>query len=365
MPHLELRNVEKKYANTNDAVRGISFVAEKGEFIVMVGPSGCGKSTTLRMVAGLEEISGGEIIIGGRKVNDLHPKDRDVAMVFQNYALYPHLSVYDNIAFPLVIRKTDKNTIDREVRRAAEMLSLTKLLDRKPKELSGGERQRVALGRAIVRQPQVFLFDEPLSNLDAALRSEMRAELKELQRRLGITMLYVTHDQTEAMTMGDRIAVLNNGQLEQFDTPANIYRKPATSFVARFIGSPAMNMISGRIDEQGVFTSGEFRISLPPFIGGEKKDVILGIRPESISVGLPASDHAADGIVIGELVLVEPLGGMTNYYLSSSLGSTGSLVASVKGFDSIRDSAVGMKLAFEIEASTVHLFDAATGFRVQ
>ena len=360
MPHLELRNVEKKYSNDTEAVRGITFAAEKGEFIVMVGPSGCGKSTTLRMVAGLEEVTGGEIIINGKKVNDLHPKDRDIAMVFQNYALYPHLTVYENIAFPLSIRKTKKDVIETEVRKTADLLSLTKLLDRKPKELSGGERQRVALGRAIVRKPQVFLFDEPLSNLDAALRSEMRAELKDLQRRLGITMLYVTHDQTEAMTMGDRIAVLNKGQLEQFDTPANIYRRPATAFVGRFIGSPSMNMIAGSIDSDKVFVSGEFRIAIPQYLGMEKKDVVLGIRPESFSVGLTGSGHQ---VISGELVLVEPLGTMTNYYLSSPLSSTGSLVASVKGFDSIQNSNVGMKLSFEIEASDIHLFDSATGLR--
>lgn len=364
MSHLELHNIEKKYANDTDAVRGISFTAEKGEFVVMVGPSGCGKSTTLRMVAGLEDITGGEIFINGKKVNDLHPKDRDIAMVFQNYALYPHLTVYENIAFPLSIRKVDKNSIKNEVHKAADLLSLTKLLDRKPKELSGGERQRVALGRAIVRKPQLFLFDEPLSNLDAALRSEMRAELKELQRRLGITMLYVTHDQTEAMTMGDRIAILNKGQLEQFDTPANIYRKPTTAFVGRFIGSPSMNMIAGSIGSDKVFVSGEFSISLPQYSGSEKKDVVLGIRPESFSVGL-STTGSANAAISGECVLVEPLGTMTNYYLASPLSATGSLVASVKGFDSIRSAEVGMKLAFEIEASDVHLFDSTNGLRLQ
>src|SRR5579872_477700 len=266
MIQLELRSIEKRYGNGNDAVKGISFVAEQGEFIVLVGPSGCGKSTTLRMIAGLEEATGGDIVIGGKRVNDLPPKERDIAMVFQNYALYPHLSVAENIGFPLSIRKEKKDIIEREVRKAAELLSITHLLHRKPKELSGGERQRVAVGRAIVRKPQVFLFDEPLSNLDAALRTEMRAELKSLQRRLGTTMIYVTHDQTEAMTMGDKIVVLNQGRIEQFGTPQEIYMKPNSTFVARFLGSPAMNLIRGELlqaNENMIFTADRFKLELP------------------------------------------------------------------------------------------------------
>ena len=281
MPHLELTQLTKTYASGSDAVRGVSFVAKQGEFIVLVGPSGCGKSTTLRMIAGLEEATGGDILIDGKRVNDLAPKDRDVAMVFQNYALYPHLSVYENIAFPLSIKKTDKAIIDREVRAAAELLSITRLLDRKPKELSGGERQRVALGRAIVRKPQVFLFDEPLSNLDAALRTEMRAELKSLQQRLGTTMVYVTHDQTEAMTMGDKIVVMNKGLVEQTGSPREVYETPKTAFVARFLGSPTINMIKGTlsmIGQQVTFTSGNFSIPITGISVQDSREVFLGIR---------------------------------------------------------------------------------------
>src|SRR5579872_4954919 len=266
MPHLELRSLEKRYANNNDAVKGISFSAEQGEFIVLVGPSGCGKSTTLRMIAGLEDATGGDSRIIGKRVNDEPSKNRDVAMVFQNYALYPHLTVFENIAFPLSIRKIGKEIIEGEVLKAAELLSITKVLQRKPKELSGGERQRVAVGRAIVRKPQIFLFDEPLSNLDAALRTEMRAELKALQRKLGTTMIYVTHDQTEAMTMGDKIVVLNSGVIEQFGTPEEIYTKPNSTFVARFLGSPAMNLIRGELlqaNENMIFTADRFKLELP------------------------------------------------------------------------------------------------------
>lgn len=355
MAHLELRNIEKRYSGGNEAVSGISFAAEKGEFIVMVGPSGCGKSTTLRMVAGLEDISGGEIFINGKQVNTLAPKDRDVAMVFQNYALYPHFTVKENIAFPLTIRKESKDVIDREVGKAAELLSITHLLSRKPKELSGGERQRVAVGRAIVRKPQVFLFDEPLSNLDAALRSSMRAELKNLQREIGTTMLYVTHDQTEAMTMGDRIAVLNKGKLEQYDSPENIYRKPLTSFVARFLGSPAMNMITGTVNGE-VFTSGAFR--LPLYIASGAKSVRLGVRPECVSI---VNDNSGEGIINGTLSLIEPLGSVTNYYIESS-GNT--FIASMKGFASPDGYKLGDSMHLKIRTSDVHLFDSESGMRL-
>src|SRR5437763_6603108 len=245
MPHLELRSLEKRYANNNDAVKGISFSAEQGEFIVLVGPSGCGKSTTLRMSAGLEDATSGEIFIAGKKVNDLPSKDRDVAMVFQNYALYPHLTVAENIGFPLAIRKERTDTITREVGKAAELLSISHLLLRKPKELSGGERQRVAVGRAIVRQPQVFLFDEPLSNLDAKMRVQMRTEITKLHQRLQATMIYVTHDQIEAMTMGDRIVVMNNGKVQQIATPLTLHNQPDNLFVAGFLGTPPMNFING------------------------------------------------------------------------------------------------------------------------
>src|SRR5947209_6803497 len=329
MPHLELRSVEKRYANNTDAVKGVSFSAEQGEFIVLVGPSGCGKSTTLRMIAGLEEATGGEIHIAGKKVNDLPSKDRDVAMVFQNYALYPHLTVAENIGFPLAIRKENKMTIEGEVRKAAEILSISHLLSRKPKELSGGERQRVAVGRAIVRKPQVFLFDEPLSNLDAALRTEMRAELKALQCRLGTTMVYVTHDQTEAMTMGDKIAVMNAGTLEQFGTPDEIYAKPNSQFVARFLGSPPMNLLKGKIEYRGntaFFIANGFHCALPSVAAPNGKEVLLGIRPELVSV----STNGTAGFT-GKLSLVERLGSSTHYYMGSSFSTDGTLVASQQG----------------------------------
>src|SRR5581483_605433 len=247
MAEVQLRKLEKRYTNEAHAVKGVTFTAHDGEFVVLVGPSGCGKTTTLRMVAGLEEITSGDLLIDGERVNDREPKDRDVAMVFQNYALYPHMTVFENMAFPLKMRKVPKAQIKTQVEEAATLLGIERHLKKKPKELSGGERQRVAVGRAIVRKPKVFLFDEPLSNLDAALRTQMRAELKRIQRRLGATMLYVTHDQVEAMTMGDRIAVLHKGSLEQYDTPAAIYDKPATAFVARFLGSPGMNILPGGI----------------------------------------------------------------------------------------------------------------------
>jgi ABC-type sugar transport system ATPase subunit len=364
MPHLELRNVEKKYSSETEAVRGITLAAEKGEFVVLVGPSGCGKSTILRMVAGLEYATGGDILISGKRVNDLPPKDRDIAMVFQNYALYPHLSVRENIGFPLLIRKETIATIESEVQKAADMLSIKHLLDRKPKELSGGERQRVALGRAIVRKPQVFLFDEPLSNLDAALRAEMRAELKELQQRLATTMLYVTHDQTEAMTMGDRIAVLNKGKLEQFDTPENIYRRPQTTFVGRFLGSPSMNLLNGSV-EGNFFVSNGFQLRVEREISALKKDVILGIRSEAISVAQRwHSANPSEGELIGKLTLVEPLGSVTNYYIEATLPGNLMFIASVKGFASQSEMGVGDECTLTIPASEVHFFDVVTGSRI-
>ncbi len=366
MPHLELRSVEKCYANNSDAVKGISFSAERGEFIVLVGPSGCGKSTTLRMIAGLEEATGGDIIIAGKRVNDLPPKDRDVAMVFQNYALYPHLTVFENIAFPLSIRKEKKNIIESEVKKAAELLSITHLLARKPKELSGGERQRVAVGRAIVRKPQIFLFDEPLSNLDAALRTEMRAELKSLQRHLGTTMVYVTHDQTEAMTMGDKIVVLNKGLIEQFGSPQEIYSKPNSTFVARFLGSPAMNLIRGELSDVGdenIFSAQSFQLPLPSLHIKEKKEVLLGIRPELFTVHKEA-DAASPSDIKGKLVLTERLGSATNYYMESVLSLDGKLTASVSGAVNSGEIKIGDEIVFRILIPEVHLFNPETGLRI-
>ncbi len=285
MAEVIVKNLNKRYADI-PVVSDISLHIKDKEFVVLVGPSGCGKSTTLRMIAGLEEITSGELYIGERLVNNIHPKDRDIAMVFQNYALYPHMTVYQNMAFGLKLKKTAPIEIQRRVGEAAEIVGLTPFLKRRPGTLSGGQRQRVALGRAIVRNPKVFLFDEPLSNLDAKLRVQMRIEITRLQRTLGVTTIYVTHDQIEAMTMADRIAVMKDGLLQQFDTPMNTYNQPANLFVAGFIGSPAMNMINGNLDEAGTFTdpSGNFRIEGLDSWNGKitSGPWVLGVRPEHI-----------------------------------------------------------------------------------
>ena len=292
MGNIVLNEIDKLYENGFHAVHKLSLEVQEGEFLVLVGPSGCGKSTALRMIAGLESISGGDLHIGGRLVNDLDPKDRDIAMVFQSYALYPHLSVRDNIAFALKLKKMPKEEIDQRVDEAARILELTEYLDRKPAKLSGGQRQRVAMGRAIVRQPQAFLMDEPLSNLDAKLRVAMRAEISRLQRQLNVTTVYVTHDQIEAMTMGDRVAVLSRGVLQQVDTPQNLYDFPDNIFVATFIGSPQMNMLRGRYDAAaGTLTVGSctlrvpeaVRAARPSLAGYDGRDLAVGVRPEHIA----------------------------------------------------------------------------------
>ena len=292
MASLSLRNINKTYPNGFVAVKNFNLEIADKEFIIFVGPSGCGKSTTLRMIAGLEEITDGELYIGDKMVNDVEPKDRDIAMVFQNYALYPHMSVYDNMAFGLRLRKTPKDRVDKLVHEAAKILDIEHLLDRKPKALSGGQRQRVAMGRAIVRDPKVFLMDEPLSNLDAKLRVQMRIEISKLHQRLETTIIYVTHDQTEALTLGTRIVVMKDGVIQQVDTPLDLYMKPKNLFVAGFIGSPQMNFIDARVTKNGnnvdlVF--GEYSVRLPEakakkvIDGGyEDKIVVLGIRPEDI-----------------------------------------------------------------------------------
>ncbi|HDN19825.1 sn-glycerol-3-phosphate ABC transporter ATP-binding protein UgpC [Candidatus Bipolaricaulota bacterium] len=290
MAEVILKEVTKRFGNF-EAVKRMNLEVKDGEFVVLVGPSGCGKTTTLRMIAGLEEVTEGEIYIGGRLVNDVPPKDRDIAMVFQNYALYPHMDVYNNMAFGLKLRKVPKKEIDRRVREAAEMLGIADKLKAKPRELSGGQRQRVALGRAIVRNPKVFLFDEPLSNLDAKLRVRMRAELAELHQRLKTTSIYVTHDQVEAMTLGHRIAVMKDGVIQQYDNPQTIYDQPANMFVAGFIGSPPMNFLRARlVEEDGkVYVEGSgFKLQVPSAKVTEEvrsylgKEVIFGIRPEDI-----------------------------------------------------------------------------------
>src|SRR5215470_14199966 len=285
MAKVQLRDVRKSYGGA-EVIHGVSMDVADGEFIVIVGPSGCGKSTLLRMVAGLETITSGEIVIGDRVVNKLEPKDRDIAMVFQNYALYPHMSVFDNMAYGLKIRGLAKDDIGARVKRAAGILELSKLLERKPRQLSGGQRQRVAMGRAIVREPAVFLFDEPLSNLDAKLRVQMRMEIKHLHRDIGTTSVYVTHDQVEAMTLGDRLIVMNAGRAEQIGGPIDVYERPATTFVAGFIGSPAMNMLPGRLaaDAASVDLAG---VRLPVRVpsGEAGREVTLGIRPEHVALG--------------------------------------------------------------------------------
>ncbi len=281
MSSIRLNKLCKVYTGGVEAVRDVNLSIEDGEFTVLVGPSGCGKSTILRMIAGLEEVSKGDVFIGDRRVNDVAPADRDIAMVFQNYALYPHMTVRQNLSFGLRMRKVPRAEIDEGVKKAAEILSIEALLDRRPRELSGGQRQRVAVGRAIVRDPRVFLFDEPLSNLDAKLRAQMRTEIARLHRRLETTMVYVTHDQVEAMTLGDRIVVLSGGEVQQVDTPMNLYQQPANRFVAGFIGSPRMNFIEGNV-RGGSFCRGEH--ALP--VGAEIPDggAILGVRPEDLIV---------------------------------------------------------------------------------
>ena len=292
MASLSLQHINKTYPNGFQAVKDFNLEIEDKEFIIFVGPSGCGKSTTLRMIAGLEEISGGTLKIGDKVMNDVEPKDRDIAMVFQNYALYPHMTVYDNMAFGLKLRKVPKHQIDKAVREAARILDLEKLLDRKPKALSGGQRQRVAMGRAIVRNPKVFLMDEPLSNLDAKLRVQMRIEISKIHQRLGATIIYVTHDQTEAMTLGTRIVVMKDGVVQQVDTPQHLYEQPGNLFVAGFMGSPQMNFLDAQIAEKGgdlIAKVGEYDIVIPAAKAKVLKDggyvgktVVLGIRPEDI-----------------------------------------------------------------------------------
>jgi sn-glycerol 3-phosphate transport system ATP-binding protein len=351
MATLELRDVRKSYAKLQ-VVHGVSMSVDKGEFVVIVGPSGCGKSTLLRMVAGLEEITSGEIVIGGRVVNDLEPKDRDIAMVFQNYALYPHMDVRANMAYGLKIRGMSRSDIEARVQEAAKILELEKLLDRKPRQLSGGQRQRVAMGRAIVRHPQVFLFDEPLSNLDAKLRVQMRLELQKLHRRLGVTSLYVTHDQVEAMTLGNRIVVMNAGRAEQIGTPHEVYHRPATTFVASFIGSPPMNLLRGHVtkDGRGFETAGG-AVRLPPGAAApDGREAILGFRPENLRLG---GDQ-----MTASVEMIESLG--ADHLVHLRLGAQ-DMVAKTDA-DVAREPGAGLGVGFDARA--MHWFDAASGARI-
>jgi multiple sugar transport system ATP-binding protein len=360
MAEIQFHDVSKSYGDGPRAVANLDLEIRDGEFMVFVGPSGCGKTTALRMVAGLEEISDGEVEIGGRVVNDLSPKERDVAMVFQNYALYPHMTVAQNLAFGLRLRKTSKEEVTRRVQHAAETLGLEEYLDRKPRALSGGQRQRVAMGRAIVREPQAFLMDEPLSNLDAKLRVQMRAEIQKLQRSLGVTTIYVTHDQTEAMTMGDRIAVMRDGSLQQVDTPERVYQQPANEFVAGFIGSPAMNMVEARLKPTSagravVFGSHELAVDerlAPAWDSGAS--LVLGIRPEDFDdpAALPGCPQLDAVCVLRETLGSEVL---VHFEVEPS-GPT--WVARVHAQTSVQE---GAPIGLAIDPKHLHFFDPTTG----
>ena len=316
MAEIQFKEITKRYPDGFEAVKAIDLEIKDGEFMILVGPSGCGKSTALRMIAGLEDITEGDLIIGGERVNDLAPRDRDIAMVFQNYALYPHMTVRDNMGFALKLAKTDKADIDKKVTEAARILDLEQHLERKPANLSGGQRQRVAMGRAIVRDPKAFLMDEPLSNLDAKLRVQMRTEVARIQKRLGTTMVYVTHDQTEAMTLGDRVAVMRAGVIQQVDTPANLYERPQNLFVAGFIGSPAMNFLPGRLEGDTIKTaigdiplSGPVRSGLEADGGGGSRDVIVGMRPEHFEDAAVEQEEHPDRMKFRTMVdVVESMG---------------------------------------------------------
>ena len=361
MATVTLKDVRKIYNGNTIAVEDFSLHIEDGEFVVLVGPSGCGKSTTLRLVAGLEEVTGGNVYIDGKLANDLPPKDRNIAMVFQNYALYPHMDVYQNMAFGLKLRKFPKAEIDARVREAADILGIEDLLARKPKELSGGQRQRVAVGRAIVRKPKAFLFDEPLSNLDAGLRVQMRTELGKLHARLGATMIYVTHDQVEAMTMGDRLVVMRDARIQQIGVPVQLYRRPVNRFVAGFIGSPSMNFLEGElVRDDGLAFSGDglrlpipdrHRVSLSGCVG---RRVILGIRPEHIHYASSVHGPGESEDVVAKVEVVEPMGHETFLYLTVGRASCVARVAA-EPVPSVDEE---VRLAFDLSA--VHFFDRET-----
>ncbi len=392
MAQVILKDINKVYPNGYHAISDLNIDIADGEFLVLVGPSGCGKSTALRMVAGLEEISGGEMYIGDRLVNDVHPKDRDIAMVFQNYALYPHMTVAENIGFALKLAKIPKPEIEERVRKAAAVLDLTENLDRKPGQLSGGQRQRVAMGRAIVRQPKAFLMDEPLSNLDAKLRVQMRAEIAGLQRDLGVTTLYVTHDQVEAMTMGDRVAVLKRGFLQQVDTPQNLYDKPSNVFVAGFIGSPSMNLMKATLSESNgglwvKFGSQNLEVSsatvaanpsLRSFVG---KDIVVGIRPEDISdADLATVEKPNESRLTTETIMLEALGSEVIVHFPLDAEPFAIMDAEFEGEDAVEQSKdaqgrtiyvgrfsprsrarMGQPLTIDVDTTRMHFFDPSSG----
>jgi multiple sugar transport system ATP-binding protein len=384
MASLSLEQVTKVFENGVEAVRALDLEVANGEFVVLVGPSGCGKTTALRMVAGLESVTSGSIRLDDKVVNDVTAKDLDVAMVFQNYALYPHLSVLENIAFALRVRGVSKDERERKAREAAEVLGLSEVVDRKPRQLSGGQRQRVAMGRALVREPTVFLMDEPLSNLDANLRVQMRSEVLRVQRRLGVATLYVTHDQTEAMTMGDRVAVLRGGELQQMAAPQDLYERPANLFVASFIGSPPMNLyeasVTGPADAL-VLTLGSQRLALPHDVGlssGEGRRLVVGIRPEHLTVS-----SGGDSTLAADVELVESLGNESLVHFSTdarivrnragvwtadpaAVNASGDIAGAsaaegVARVDPRVKIAAGERVIFDVDVDRLHFFDAETG----
>ncbi len=358
MANVSLRNLVKEYDGGVQAVKGINLDIQDHEFVVLVGPSGCGKTTTLRMIAGLEEITKGEIDIGGNVVNDVPPRDRDIAMVFQNYALYPHMSVYDNMAFGLTLRKFARSEIDKRVKNAARILDIEALLERKPKALSGGQRQRVAMGRAIVRDPKVFLFDEPLSNLDAKLRVQMRTEIKKVHQTVRTTTVYVTHDQVEAMTLADRVVVMNHGIIEQVGPPQELYHHPTTRFVAGFIGSPAMNFIPARVENDAVHLADGTFLPIPDarrerYAPAAGRDLLFGIRPEHLTEQR-IGPNRADIIITPEVI--EPMGMETLVHFH--FGDARDFCAKI---DPTAHAAPGERLVLTADMSNMHLLDAATG----
>ena len=346
---IQFKNVTKSFGDTR-VVDDLSLEIDDGEFVVLLGPSGCGKTTTLRMLAGLESVTSGDIYVEGERINDVQTQHRDLAMVFQSYALYPHMTIADNIAYPLRVRKLDKPERTKRVNDVARMLEIEPLLNRKPRQLSGGERQRVALARAIVREPRAYLMDEPLSNLDARLRVQMRGELKRLQHQLGTTTIYVTHDQAEAMTLATRVAVMKRGRLQQFDTPLNIYNRPANRFVAEFVGSPSMNFIDGKI-ENGVFVSESIQI---PMTRQNTDQLTIGIRPEHIRVFI----EPQDGAIPATVYVTELMGNETFVFLS--VGSNKLIARAAADFRAELESPVWLR----IESDKAHFFDSQTGLSI-
>jgi multiple sugar transport system ATP-binding protein len=366
MSKVQLKDVKKAYSKNLNVVKGVNIEIEDGEFLVLVGPSGCGKSTILRMIAGLEEITEGQILIDEVVINDISPKDREIAMVFQNYALYPHMNVYNNLAFSLKMRKIKKEDIDKIVKQTAKMLDISEYLNRKPGQLSGGQKQRVALGRAVVRNPKVFLFDEPLSNLDAKLREKTRVQLLELHKKLGTTMIYVTHDQVEAMTMGDRICVLSDGEIMQIDSPLNLYNKPNNTFVASFIGSPTINLVRVIVQkEEFKICFGNYKMEVPKkvqksIIDGEYKHIYLGIRPESIKINRKELDK---NNFYGKVSVIEHMGNESFLYVCVE-GIEEKIIIKVDSQE-VNDIEINMEYCFEIDIDRIHYFDCDNGKNIE